>query len=149
MRGDFTVVAQVRSYRLSNPQLPPPANYNMAGLTVRDPDSLPGAHDWLHVAIGGGVPNNPIVVEDKSTDDSNSNLLLHTIAQPSGQIRVTRLGELISLFYRPDSNTPWTLLRAHQRPDLGPELMVGPNVFSWSPTVDVGASFDWVSFTRP
>jgi hypothetical protein len=35
------------------------------------------------------------------------------------------------------------------RPDLGPELQVGPHVFSWSPTVDVGASFDWITFTRP
>ena len=89
VRGDFTVVAQVRSYRLSNPLLPPPANYDMAGLTVRDPLSVPGAHDWLHVAVGGGVPSNPIVVEDKSTDDSTSSLLLHRIAQPSGQVRVS------------------------------------------------------------
>lgn len=149
VRGDFTVTAQVRSYRLSDPTLPPPANYDMAGLTLRDPNSVPGAHDWLHVAVGGGVAGMPIVVEDKSTDDSQSDLVLHPIAGPNGQIRATRQGALVSLYYRVDDTVPWTLLRAHWRSDLGPELMVGPNCFSWSPSVDVGASFDWVRFVRP
>ena len=110
---------------------------------------LPGAHDWLHVAVGGGVSGNPIVVEDKSTDDSTSDLFLHRIAMPMGQVRITRQGALVSLYYRPDGASPWSLLRAHPRPDLGPDLWVGPNVFSWSPVVNTGASFDWVMFSRP
>ena len=149
VRGDFTVTAQVRSYRLSNPLLPPPSNYDMGGLTLRDPASDQGPHDWLHVAVGGGVPATPIVVEDKSTNDGQSDLLLHPIAAPSGQIRATRQGATIGLWYRADGNATWQLLRSHVRPDLGPELQVGLNVFSWSPTVDVGASFDWITFTRP
>jgi len=149
VRGDFTVTAQVRSYRLSNPLLPPPANYDMGGLSLRDPASDQGPHDWLHIAVGGGVPATPIVVEDKSTNDGNSDLVLHPIAAPSGQIRATRQGSTIGLWYRANGSAPWQLLRSHVRPDLGPELQVGPNVFSWSPTVDVGASFDWITFTRP
>lgn len=149
VRGDFTVTAQVRSYRLSNPLLPPPSNYDMGGLSLRDPASDQGPHDWLHIAVGGGVPAMPVVVEDKSTDDGNSDLLLHPIGAPTGQIRATRQGATIGLWYRPDGNAPWQLLRSHVRPDLGPELQVGMNVFSWSPLVDVGASFDWITFTRP
>lgn len=149
VRGDFTVTAQVRSYRLSNPLLPPPSNYDMGGLTLRDPASDQGPHDWLHVAVGGGVPATPIVVEDKSTNDGQSDLLLHPIAAPSGQIRATRQGATIGLWYRADGNATWQLLRSHVRPDLGPELQVGLNVFSWSPTVDVCASFDWITFARP
>jgi len=149
VRGDFTVTAQVRSYRLSNPLLPPPANYDMGGLSLRDPASDQGPNDWLHVAVGGGVPATPIVVEDKSTNDGNSDLLLHPIAAPTGQIRATRQGTTIGLWYRANGTAAWQLLRSHVRPDLGPELQVGMNVFSWSPTVDVGASFDWITFTRP
>ena len=149
VRGDFTVTAQVRSYRLSNPLLPPPSNYDMGGLTLRDPASDQGPNDWLHVAVGGGVPATPIVVEDKSTNDGQSDLLLHPIAAPTGQIRATRQGTTIGLWYRANATAAWQLLRSHVRPDLGPELQVGINVFSWSPTVDVGASFDWITFTRP
>ncbi len=149
VRGDFTVTAVVRAYRLSNPSQPPPADYDMAGLSLRDPASLPGAHDWLHVAVGGGDAATPIAVEDKSTDDSVSDLVLHPIAAPMGEIRATRQGALVSLYYRTDAQQPWTLLRAHWRPDLGPELQVGPHCFSWSPVVDIGASFDEVHFTRP
>ena len=149
VRGDFTVTAQLRSYRLSNPLLPPPANYDMGGLSLRDPASDNGPADWLHVAVGGGVPGTPIVVEDKSTNDGVSDLVLHPIAAPSGQIRATRQGATITLYHRPNGTSPWQLLRSHLRPDLGPELQVGPIVFSWSPTVDVGASFDWITFTRP
>lgn len=146
--GDFAVWAAVRSYRLSNPALPPPANFDMAGLSVRDPRSDQGPHDWLHVAVGGGVPATPVVVEDKSTDDSVSNLLLHPIAAPRGQVRIERRGATVSLSYRPDATAAWQLLRAHHRPDLGATLQVGMNVFSWSPSVDIGGSFDAVWFAN-
>jgi hypothetical protein len=149
VRGDFTVVATVRSYRASNASLPPTANYNMGGISLRDPRSDLGPHDWLHVAVGGGDGARPIAVEDKSTDDSQSDLMLHPIAQPQGQVRATRQGATVSLFFRPDAAQPWTLLRSHHRPDLGPELQVGPNVFSWSPAADLVASFDAIAFTRP
>jgi hypothetical protein len=146
--GDFTATAAVRSNRITNPNLPPPANFDMGGLCARDPRSDVGPHDWLHVAVGGGVPQNPIVVEDKTTDDSVSDLRLHSIAAPRGQVRIARRGAMIHLLYREGSGAPWTLLRSHSRPDLGPALQVGPHVFSWSPNVDVQAHFDWITITR-
>jgi hypothetical protein len=149
VRGDFTVIATLRAYRSSNAGTPLEANYNMGGVSLRDPRSDQGPHDWLHVSVGGGIPSIPIAAEDKSTDDSQSDLRLHAIAAPQGQVRATRQGAQIGLYYRATANEPWTLLRTHFRPDLGPELQVGPIAYSWSRTVDVVVSFDRIQFSRP
>ncbi len=146
--GDFTVTAQVHAFDPASPQSPPPANFRMGGITVRDPSAPAGRHNWLHVAVGGGNASVPIAVEDKNTIDSVSNLVLHPIAETRGDVRVQRRGTRFSLYYRAPNATTWQLLRAHERPDLPQRLQVGLNVFAWRAPTAVRLRVESIEF-RP
>lgn len=143
--GDFVATARVRSYDTTQPTAAPPLSYNMAGLNLLDPAAVPGLRNWLHVAVGTGTAQVPVCVEDKNTIDSGSSLVLHPIAEPRGEVRITRSGAWVHLSYRAPGGT-WTLLRSHHRPDLPASVLVGPTAFSWTLPPRVGAAFDWVRF---
>lgn len=146
VRGDFTVSAVVRAYLPGSPTKPPPPNYRLGGLMVRDPASTAGRRNWLHVVLGSGKTSIPIAVEDKSTVNSVSFLRLYKIAKPEGEVRITRRGSIIGLWYRPNATSTWTLLRSHTRTDLGPVLQVGTNVMSWTSPVLIRTSTNSVRF---
>lgn len=146
--GDFTVSADVHAFDPASPQSPPPANFRMGGITVRDPNAPAGRHNWLHVAVGGGNASVPIAVEDKNTIDSVSSLVLHPITETRGTVRVQRRGTRFSLYYRAPNATTWQLLRAHERPDLPQRLQVGLNVFAWRAPTAVRLRVESIEF-RP
>ena len=146
VRGDFTVSAVMRAYLPGSPTKPPPLSFRLGGLTVRDPASTKGRRNWLHVALGSGQTGFPIAVEDKTTVNSRSSLKLYKIAKPGGEVRITRRGSIIGLWYRPNATSTWRLLRAHTRKDLGPVLQVGINVMSWTSPVLIRTSTNSVRF---
>jgi hypothetical protein len=147
--GDFTVTAVVRrSYDPTAPTQPPPPEYRLGGLNLHDPASSPGRRNWLHVAIGSGTQAIPIAVEDKSTVLSNSSLQLYPIQSARGEVRITRSGPTVSLYYRDLGAPSWQLLRSHNRPDLPATLQVGPTIFSWQNPPNVAVEIDEVRFNR-
>ena len=146
VRGDFTVSAVVRAYLPGSPTKPPPPTYRLGGLTVRDPASTKGRRNWLHVVVGSGAGTNSIAVEDKTTVNSVSSLRLYKIAKPAGEVRITRRGSIIGLWYRPNATSTWRLLRSHTRKDLAPVLQVGINVMSWTSPVLIQTSTNSVRF---
>lgn len=100
------------------------------------------------MTVGGGSPPTLIAVEDKTTRSSVSNLLLHPIAQPSGEIRIERRGATISLWYRANATATWTLLRSHARPDLPATVQVGPQISAWQNPPNLRVRFASVTFRR-
>jgi hypothetical protein len=146
--GDFTVTAIVRADDPVNPSQPPPTEYRLGGLTVRNPAAPPGAHNWAHVTVGGGTAAIPIAVEDKTTVNSTSDLRLYPIQNPRGEIRITRQGTSISLYFRDTAAQTWSLLRSHARPDLPQTLQVGLNVSSWQSPPRVRIHVEEIRFSR-
>ena len=89
----------------------------------------------------------PITVEDKNTRLSNSNLVLHPIAQSRGEVRVRRRGRFFSMYYRAPNTVSFQLLRTHDRPDMPRTVQVGLNIFSWAPPTRVRSRIDEIRFT--
>lgn len=145
--GDFTVTASVRAYDPANPTAPPPISYRLGGLMVRDPTSVPGNRNFAHVAVGGGTAQVPVCAEDKTTTASNSDFQLYPIASSQGELRITRAGSTISLYFRPDASAPWQLLRAHPHPEFPATLQVGMMVYSNSVAPSIAIEFDHIAFS--
>jgi hypothetical protein len=146
VRGDFSVRATVRVYDSTQPTQPPPPQFRFGGLSVRDPLAPPGGHNWLHVVVGAGRSSSPIAVEDKSTTNSSSSLVLTAISETRGEVRADREGSLISFFYRAPGEQTWQALRSFNRPDLPQVVQVGLNVQSFSSPPRVAASFSAIIF---
>ncbi|MEQ8765561.1 MAG: hypothetical protein RL885_16665 [Planctomycetota bacterium] len=146
--GNFTVITRVRAYDPQNPSQPPPPEYRLGGLSVRNPVDTPGQHSWAHVAVGGGDAAVPVAVEDKTTLASNSDLILYPVPATDVEMRIQRRGARISLSYRSPGVSDWTLLREHQHPELPPTVQVGLHVNSWDSPARAAASFDYIIFGK-
>lgn len=144
--GDFTVTTRLTVDDPSNPGASPPPSYRFAGISARDPSSTALDQDYVHAALGVGGPNGPIVSEDKSNLDSISDWVVYPIVANTGELRITRSGSLFSVYYRLDSGSPWTLMRAHDRPDLPATLEVGPMAYAASAPAAVRGRFEYVRF---
>lgn len=144
--GDFTVTTRLTVDDPGNPGTPPPPSYRFAGISARDPSSTALDQDYVHAAIGVGGPTEPIVSEDKSNLDSVSDWLVYPIASNTGELRITRVGSIFSIYYRLDAQSSWTLMRAHDRPDLPATLEVGPMAYAASSPAAVRGRFDYLRF---
>ena len=147
--GDFTATCVIRCVDPNNPSQDPPGNYRLAGLLARDPTTTSGNRNSVHVAVGAGAGGAPVAAEDKTTTASNSSFLLYPITRAEGELRITRQGSLMSLYYRPLGSVAWQLLRAHDHPEFPARLQVGPMAYSNSNPVRIRAFFDEVRFSRP
>lgn len=140
--GDFDVRSTVRVFDPAQQNLPPAPFYRLAGLVARSPQNAPGALDWVHVAIGGGDGAVPFAFEDKSTNDSISDYVLHPGAAMDSELRIVRQGATFTLFARPVGAPQWQLLRSHVRPDLPAALEVGPMIYSLNAPAGIRARFE-------
>lgn len=140
--GDFDVRATVRVFDPAAPNQPPSPFYRLAGLVARSPQNAPGALDWVHVAIGGGDGVVPFAFEDKTTNDSVSDYVLHPGAAMDSELRIVRQGATFTLFARPVGAPQWQLLRTHVRPDLPATLEVGPMTYSLNAPAGIRARFE-------
>lgn len=147
--GDFSVTATVRAFDPGNPTQPPPNNYRLGGLMARDPTSTPNDQNFVHVAVGGGDPGTPVAVEDKTTTQSVSDFLLYPVTAAEGELRITRQGSLMSLYYRPIGAASWQLLRAHPHPEFPATLQVGMMVYSNPVTPSIEIAVDEIEFSNP
>ncbi len=147
--GDFTVTTVAHAEDPSNPGNPPPTQFRLGGLLVRDPGGTPGARNSAHVALGAGDVAHPITVEDKTTVASASNYLFYSIASADIELRITRSGATISLYYRGIGAGTWTLARAHAHPEMPATVQVGMMVYALDPPPGIRVSFDEITCTSP
>lgn len=143
--GDFTATARVRVDSLTTPGAPPPTDYRLAGLLVRDPNSAPNQRGSAHVALGAGTAATPIAWEDKTTLASHSDFVLYNAASSSAELRIVRRGSQIELLARAVGAPNWTLLRAHAHPEFPASVQVGLMIYSFSAPVDIRAHVDWIA----
>lgn len=146
IEGDFDVTSTVRARPLLSPSGPVPTQYRLAGIMVRDVDSVSGNRNSAHIAVGAGDNSFPIAVEDKTTYASSSDFFFHAVATQKLELRITRVGDLISRFYRPANGGPWTLMRADLHPEFGPTAQVGAIVYSNNAPVDIYGTFGEIAF---
>lgn len=146
--GDFTVHARVHASDLAG-GAPPPTDYRLGGLLVRQPGTASGNRNSAHVAVGAGTGATPVAAEDKTTVGSVSDFVLHPIsASPTadGELRMRRRGNVISLFYRPIGSGAWQLLRAHDHPEFPDTLQVGMMAYSNGVPALIRVAFDEIVF---
>jgi hypothetical protein len=147
--GDFTVTTVAHAEDPSNPGSPPPTQFRLGGLLVRDPGGTPGNRNSAHVALGAGDVANPIAVEDKTTVASSSNYLFYPIASADIELRITRSGSTIGLYYRAIGAGSWTLARSHAHPEMPATVQVGMMAYSLSAPVGIRVTFDEIACTSP
>jgi hypothetical protein len=147
--GDFTVTTVAHAEDPSNPGNPPPTQFRLGGLLVRDPGGTPGSRNSAHVALGAGDVAHPIAVEDKTTVASASDYLFYAIPAPDIELRITRSGSTISLYYRAVGAGTWTLARSHAHPEMPATVQVGMMVYALDPPVGIRVSFDAITCASP
>ena len=147
--GDFTVTTVAHAEDPANPGNPPPTEYRLGGLLVRDPGGAPGMRNSAHVALGAGDVTHPITVEDKTTVASASNYLFYSIPSPDIELRITRSGATIDLYYRAVGAGMWTLARSHAHPEMPSTVQVGMMVYSLNAPPGIRVAFDEISCTSP
>ena len=147
--GDFTVTAVAHAEDPSNPGNPPPAEYRLGGLLVRDPGGTPGNRESAHVALGAGDLAHPIAVEDKTTVASSSDYLFYSIPSADIELRITRSGATIGLYYRAIGAGSWTLTRSHVHPGLPATVQVGMMTYSLNAPPGIRVRFDEITCTSP
>jgi hypothetical protein len=147
--GDFTVSG---TFHVSNPlslspiPVPPPISYRLGGLIARDPNGVPGARNWLHVAVGAGDASVPLAIEDKTTVNSVSVFTLQPSPSHHMELQMQRAGPVFTLSYRTIGAPTWSVAAVHVRPDLPPTIEVGPMTYSFSSQVLIETQVDDVTF---
>jgi hypothetical protein len=144
--GDFDVQTTLHAAKTSNSALAPDPEYRLGGLLARDPASTPAMSNFVHVALGAGPLAVPFAAEDKTTTDSSSTYFFHPIADTEGELRLTRVGDDFSMYYRPIGDPTWQLLGSATRADLPPTLQVGLMAYDFNASPDITVSFDEIVF---
>jgi len=144
--GDFDVRVVISTEDPGNPGNPPPTQYRLAGVLARDPASVPGSLNWVHVALGSGAAAQGTSYEYKSTDESVSTWMTIPTASSSGELRLVRSGATFDQYWRADGISPWTLIQTFVRPDLPATLQVGMMIYSTDAPPSIRASFDEIAF---
>jgi hypothetical protein len=139
--GDYMVSARVRATgRLT---ATPASAFSLSGLMSRAPRSItmkswtPHGENWLFIATGygDGRIDGP-QFETKTTTNSVSDLWLTRSRADWVNLRILRVGEVFLMLYQ-FTDSPWTLSRCFDRPDLPATLQVGVHAYT-----------DWNTITR-
>ena len=141
VQGNFTARTHARATAVSNPNLPPAAQYRLGGILLRNPNSAAGDRNSLHLALGAGDNATPVAIEDKTTTNSNSTFFFHGVDELHCQLRIRRTGSIFTLEYRASTGAPWLLARTMNRPDLPQALQIGLMAYSFEPGADLRVSF--------
>jgi len=144
--GDFLIETRVQTHSRNNPDAAPDAQYNSAGLIVRDPASARGSQNWLVVNVGRQAPATG--TEVKTTTNSRSVLQLHE-GRAHATLRLARIGSTIYALRRYPDDDAWTLIRTFARPDLPPTVQVGRMANGWTPHADLTAQYDYARISTP
>lgn len=155
--GDFDVVAGVRVRNSADDGLPTvgDANYRVAGIAAHDPDR---STELNYVHVGLGCMNTAdIEVEHKNTTASFSDFTATPTSGSNtgvGELRIRRVGQVFTLFYRHTSGDSWTQVGEYDRtatpmPSL---LQVGFMAYSNDnilDNADIRLFVDYIHFTTP
>jgi hypothetical protein len=182
--GDFvvTVQVQVTDRDLTDGDEIPESSlgdpFSLAGIMVRTPRAITdpsthwalGGENYVFISIGNGnspVANPSFQFEEKTTVNSNSNLILLSTTSGVARLQIARIGNAVITLYRPDGQN-WAVFRRHNRSDMPELLQVGMVAYTewnrandFSPynhnltaitddaNPDLIAGFDYIHFSEP
>jgi hypothetical protein len=125
IKGDF--VATVRLYVSGEQGAVPTANWSLAGLLVRSPQT--SGENWINFTVGRARGKS--VFERKSTRSTHSILVLNPAPAGWLELRQVRIGNRFFLLRRADGGN-WVVHWTYIRRDLPASLQVGIDVQSGS-----------------
>jgi hypothetical protein len=181
--GDFVVTVQVHATDRDTtddneiPESSLGAPFSLAGIMVRTPRAIlnpsqwtAGGENYVFVSIGNGnspIANPSFQYEEKTTENSNSNLILQDTTNGAAKLQIARIGDFVITLYRSDGDD-WAVFRRHNRSDMPDLLQIGmvaytewnrandfspfthnSTVITESANPDLIASFDYIHFFEP
>ncbi|MEM6289877.1 MAG: hypothetical protein AAGA54_01385 [Myxococcota bacterium] len=154
MSGDFMMEAYVEAHRLGDETQGPTQPYNSAGIMLREPETEPGADNWVLHHLGMHDTNtNGLGIERKYTIDSASELVL-TPGEFRGRIRICRVGDTITLTRKLVDDESFVETGSYEN-TLPDEVHAGMSVTVWNSNTttpnfnvvgDVVGVWDYVRF---
>lgn len=155
--GDFDMIAGVRLRNSADSGLPTvgDGNYRIAGICAHDPDRSTQLN-YVHVGMGC-IATADIQVEIKNTIDGNSffDPVTPTGADTGiGELRIRRIANVFTLFYRPDTESAWAQVGEYDRTAVPMPTTLHLGFMAYSndgvlPNADVRLFVDYVHFTTP
>lgn len=171
--GDFTVTTRIKVVGITSAT--PLKAFSLAGLFIRKPRQFSaqtwqrGGENWLFFSTGTADQAGTAQFEIKSTYQSISTLKTYPSRPGWMELRIVRLGEVMTLLYRYEGELSFRQLDQFIRPDLPQTLEVGLTAYSDWPSVaeiypnyerynvqgapvehaDLVAYVDWIKFRRP
>lgn len=149
--GDFDVVATVRIRNTADDGLPTndAGDFRIAGIAAHDPDRAT-VLNYVHIGLGT-TDDVDHRCEWKNTTDSTSDFESISAPTGAGQLRLTRIGQVFSAYYRATSGDAWTLVQEMDRtatpmPDA---LQVGFMVYANRAVHDIQLFVSSVTATTP
>ncbi|MCB9697457.1 MAG: hypothetical protein H6738_11810 [Alphaproteobacteria bacterium] len=141
IRGDFTVTTRALAHDPSGAA--PPVSYRLGGITVRNPDdTVPGTHDFVHVAVGSGDPTHPFAVEHKITVDSQSTYAFDSVPFGPVDLRIVRTGDVFELSFKLPADASWTPSATYVVPQMPATVEVGLMAYANASPIDLQVDFD-------
>jgi hypothetical protein len=144
--GDFDVRTRALAHALGSAS-PPPLQYRLGGITVRNPlDTASGTHDFVHLAVGAGDFAHGYAVETKTTVDSQSVFAFTSVPHEPIDLRIVRSGSAFTLSWKLAAATTWTTAAVFQQPQMPASVDVGLMAYCASAPLDLEVEFDWLRF---
>jgi len=154
--GDFTLSAHVNAVKRTDHSQSVSCSACFGGLVARNPA---GANqNYVHV-VTGGTPNG-IGAETKTTRNSDSGNQVANTSDPgwftyvdaytSHDLRLTRVGNVFSMYKKSPVDVNWVLLTSYTREDLPSELQVGMNIYTSvsGPLADLSVIFENITLQQ-
>lgn len=155
--GDFDVVETLAVQNSAGSGLPPVDNFRLCGIAAHDPDRS-GPLNYVHVALGA-TADATLMCEWKTTVDSESDSGVIATGQygsipaptGAGQIRLRRVGQVFTAYYRASSSDAWTLVETMDRTTapLPDTLQIGMMVYSNLLAHDIRGVVQDITFSTP
>lgn len=119
--GDFDAQAYCEARNAADTAAAPVTNFQIVGLACHDPAEAPGTYNYVHVGLGSNGTAS-LQVEFKTTNNSVSTFTYTPLVSGSAWIRLVRIGQVFTTYWRTSTSNPWTLRDSVDRSAIGPAM---------------------------
>ena len=139
--GDFMVTADITATNLAETG-PPTTGLRLGGVMMRDPYS--STENYVAALVGAGA--DALVIETKTTTESQSDLQEYDWPAAAAELRICRVGSTFRLLARNQGQSAWTQLIDYERPDLPTDMDAGIVAYAAEANADLRVTSDWIHF---
>jgi len=116
--------------------VPDGASFSLGGVMIRSPRNItdpsqwtPGGEDYVFLSLGYGSTGSDFQFEVKTTDNSNSNLVLTTAGSDTATLRLVRIGNVV-VTLRKLPGQDWVVHSRYRRNDFPETMQLGLVTYS-------------------